>query len=88
VIGAVFCLGCAGLSTWRDRRWSSLSLLLDVAVVMIVAILAGAVRSLDEFNPTHIMTWLLAAGFIAVLVGALRLRRLMRNQLPVDSRRG
>ena len=51
VIGAVFCLGCAGLSTWRDRRWSSLSLLLDVALLMIVAILAGAVRALDEFNP-------------------------------------
>ena len=86
VIGAVFCLGCAGLSTWHDRRWSSLSLLIDVALLMIVAILAGAVRALDEFNPTHLLTWLLTAGFIAILIGALRLRRLMRNQISVNPR--
>lgn len=81
VIGAVFCLGCAGLLIWRDRRWSSLSLLLDVAVLMIVAILAAVPRALDELDPGRLLTWLLAGGFIGVLVGALRLRSVMRRAM-------
>lgn len=80
VVGAIFCLGCAGLMTWRDRRWASLSLLLDVAVIMIVAIVVAGVRAHDEFDPAKPLTWLLAAGFLAVLAGALWLRWVMRRR--------
>ena len=80
VIGAMFCLGCAGLFTCRDRRWSSLRLLLEVAMMMIVAILVAGVRACAEFDPHRALTWLLAVGFIAVLVGAVWLRWVMRRR--------
>ena len=80
VIGAVFCLGCAGLLIWRDPRWVTLRLLLDVSIVMIVAIMAAAVRARAEFATDRALTWLLAAGFVAVLVGAVWLRWAMRQR--------
>jgi len=80
VIGAIFCLGCAGRTTWRDRRWTSISLLIDVSLVMIVAILIAAVRARSELDPGRPLTWLLAAGFVAVLAGAIRLRQVMRRR--------
>ncbi|WP_344809868.1 hypothetical protein [Microlunatus ginsengisoli] len=87
VVGAIFCLGCAGLRTWRDRRWSSIALLLDVSVIMIAAILLAAIRARHEFDPTRPLTWLLAAGFVAVLAGALGLRSVMRRRGRVGAAR-
>ena len=85
VVGAIFCLGCAGLFTWRDPRWSSIRLLLDVSIVMIVAILVAAVRARGEFAPDRALTWLLGAGFIAVLVGAVWLRTVMRRRAASEA---
>lgn len=70
VIGAVFCLGCAGLVTLRDRRWSSLKLLLQVEMIMIVLILTAAIRALGELDPHRALTWLLLCGLLLVLVGS------------------
>jgi hypothetical protein len=80
VIGAIFCLGCAGLVTLRDARWSSLELMVQVAVVMIVSILLAAVRAAGEFDPRRILTWLLLAGFLLVLVGLVLLWRAMSRR--------
>ncbi len=88
VIGAVFCLGSAGLLSWRDRRWSSLSVLVDVALLMIVAIMVAGLRARNEFDPTRILTWLLVGGFVAVLIGALVLRWRMRRRPPTAARPG
>jgi hypothetical protein len=80
VIGAIFCLGCVGLLIWRDPRWARLRLLVDVSIVMIVAIVAAAVRARAEFATDRALTWLLGGGFVAVLVGAVWLRSVMRRR--------
>jgi hypothetical protein len=70
VLGAIFCLGVAGLGVLVDPRWTNLRLLLQVEVLMIVLMLVGAVRSRTEFATGKPLTWLLLGGFIAVLVGS------------------
>ena len=45
VVGAVFCLGSAGLVVLRDSRWVRLRLMVEVEVVMLTLILVGAVRA-------------------------------------------
>ena len=44
VLGAVTCLGLAGIGALFDRRWSSARLPFEVAGVMLTAILLGGVR--------------------------------------------
>jgi hypothetical protein len=69
VLGAVFCLGLAGVGAPLDRRWSTARLPLQVAGMMLVLIVIAGIReyrSLDAANP---LTWLLAAGFLTLLAG-------------------
>jgi hypothetical protein len=66
VLGAVTCLGLAGIGALFDRRWSSARLPFQVAGVMLTAILVAGVRARTEFDPGNILTWLLAAGFVGV----------------------
>ena len=66
VLGAVTCLGLAGIGALVDRRWSSARLPLQVAGVMLTAILVAGVRARTEVDPGNILTWLLAAGFVGV----------------------
>ena len=73
VLGAVFCLGSAGLVTLVDPRWSSLRLMVQVEVVMLVLVLVAAVRAHDEFDAGKPLTWMLLGGFAAVLVGSVYL---------------
>ena len=48
VVGAVFCLGSAGLVVLRDSRWVRLRLMVEVEVVMLTLILVGAVRGRSD----------------------------------------
>lgn len=73
VLGAVFCLGAAGLGTLIDARWVSLRLLTQVEVLMIALIMLAGVRAAGEFHPDRILTWVMPVGFIAVLVGSIGL---------------
>lgn len=73
VLGAIFCLGSAGLAVLRDPRWSSLKLLLQVEMIMVVLILLAAVRALPEIKADKVLTWLLGAGFVGVLAGSIYL---------------
>ncbi|HET9650093.1 MAG TPA: hypothetical protein VFP34_17950 [Microlunatus sp.] len=84
VIGAIFCLGCAGLVSLRDNRWSTIELLVQVAMVMIVSIMVAAIRAAGEFDPRRVLTWLLLAGFVLVLLGCLWLWLTMtrRRRVP------
>jgi len=66
VLGAVTCLGLAGIGARFDRRWSSARLPFQVAGVMLTAILVAGVRAHNEFDPGNVLTWLLAAGFVLV----------------------
>jgi hypothetical protein len=70
VVGAVFCLGVAGIAVLADPRWTSVKLMLQVAMLMIALILVAAVRAAPEFDTKQPLTWMLLAGFVAVLIGA------------------
>lgn len=67
VLGAVFCLGLAGLGALRDRRWRSARVPFQVAAVMVVAILVAGLRAHRELTAGNVLTWLFAAGFGGVL---------------------
>ena len=70
VMGAVFCLGVAGITVLVDPRWTSVKLMLQVAMLMIALILVAAVRAAPEFDAKQPLTWMLLAGFVAILIGA------------------
>ena len=84
VVGAVFCLGSAGLVVLRDSRWVRLRLMVEVEVVMLTLILVGAVRARADLYADRPLTWLLLAGFAATLVASLVLWRAMarRERMP------
>ena len=70
VVAAVFCLGGAGVGTLVDPRWTSLRLMLQVEVVMLVLILVAAVRARDEMISGRALTWPLLVGLLAMLAGS------------------
>jgi hypothetical protein len=70
VVAAVFCLGGAGVSAWLEPRWSSLRLMLQVEVVMLVLILVGAVRARGEMVAGRALTWPLLVGALLMLAGS------------------
>jgi hypothetical protein len=79
VIGAIFCLGSALLVVLVDSRVATMRLMLEVALIMIVSIDVAAVRARGEFFTDRPLTWILALGFVSMLLGCAslvwRLRR-------------
>jgi hypothetical protein len=67
VLGAIFCLGMAGLGALFDRRWSSARVLLQVAALMLALIVVAGARATGELDSANAMTWLISSGFVAVL---------------------
>jgi hypothetical protein len=86
VVAAVFCLGGAGVGAWLDPRWSSLRLMLQVEVIMLVLILIAAIRAHDEMIAGRALTWPLLIGVVMMLVGSgyLWVRYELRSE-PVAS---
>ena len=80
VLGAVFCLGLAGLGAPLDRRWQSARIPFQVAGLMLVLMLIAGVRAHAQLDPGSVLTWLLAAGFagatVALVTGYARMERL------------
>ncbi|WP_344045649.1 hypothetical protein [Nocardioides panacihumi] len=70
VVGAVFCLGCAGLGAWRDARWTSIRVMLQVEVLMLVLMLLAAFRARDEMIAGRAFTWPLLVGVPLTLAGS------------------
>jgi hypothetical protein len=71
MLGAIFALGLAGLGAYRERRWTSARLLLQVAGVMLVLIVIAGLRAHSEFDGSNPLTWLFTAGFAGTaIVGA------------------
>jgi hypothetical protein len=70
VVAAVFCLGGAGAGVWLDARWSSVRLMLQVEVVMLVLILVAAARAHDEMVAGRALTWPLLVGTLLTLAGS------------------
>jgi hypothetical protein len=70
VVGAIFCLGSAGIAVVLDPRWTTLRLMLQVEAVMVVAMLVASLRALTEFSTDRPLTWLMLGGFVFVLLGS------------------
>ena len=70
VVGAIFCLGSAGLGVVRDPRWVTVRLMLQVEVLMVSLMGVAAVRARDELFTDRPLTWLMLVGFLVVLVGS------------------
>jgi hypothetical protein len=85
VVGAIFCLGSALLLVLTDSRMSTLRLMLDVELIMIVLILIGVVRARGEFFTDRPLTWVLLVGFLALLAGSVYLSVTMRRALTHQS---
>jgi hypothetical protein len=82
VLGAIFCLGIAGLGALADRRWSSARILFQVAALMLALILVAGARAAGDLDPSNAMTWLIAGGFAGVLAGIAALYLRMRHGCP------
>ena len=70
VMGAMFCLGSAGIGVIADPRWLNVKLMLQVELIMLTLILLAAVRARGEFLTDRPMTWIMLTGFIAVTIGS------------------
>jgi hypothetical protein len=81
VLGAIFCLGSAGLGALFDRRWSSARVLLQVGVLMLALILLAGARATGQFDPANAMTWLICGGFVAVLAAGVTLSLRMEARM-------
>jgi len=73
VLGAIFCLGSAGIGVLVDPRWTTARLMLQVEALMVTLMLVAAVRARTEFNTTRPLTWLMLGGFVAVALGSAAL---------------
>ena len=73
VVGAVFCLGSAGLVVLVDSRWVRVSLMVEVEVVMLTLMLVGGLRARGDLHAERPLTWILLTGFVATLAASLRL---------------
>jgi hypothetical protein len=70
VMGAVFCLGCAGIVAWTDPRWSTVSVMIRVEVLMLVLMLLAAVRARGEMIAGRPLTWPLLIGTVLTVIGS------------------
>ena len=87
VMGAIFALGAAGLGAFFDKRWTSFRILLQVAAVMLLLIMIAAIRANGDFDTTNLLTWVFAAGFLAMAVGTAILYAKMERTLHARNAR-
>jgi hypothetical protein len=80
VMGAIFALGLAAIGAFTERRWSAYRLLVQVEMIMLALILVAGVRGASDWNPSDILTWLFAVGFIGVLGASVVLYLRMERQ--------
>lgn len=86
MLGAIFALGLAGLFAWRERRWSAIRVLLQVAGFMLVLILIAGLRAHSEFDPSNALTWLFLAGFVMTTAGLVALYLRMESHASPTGR--
>jgi hypothetical protein len=86
MLGAIFALGLAGLFAWRERRWSAIRVLLQVAGFMLVLILIAGLRAHSEFDASNALTWLFLAGFVMTTAGLLALYVRMESHTSPTAR--
>lgn len=87
VLGAIFCLGIAGVWIAADPRWITVHLMLQVEIIMVGSIVVAAVRARSELIFDKPLTWVFLSGSTALLLGSAVLW-LTHMNLPVPSRPG
>jgi hypothetical protein len=87
VMGAIFCLGSAGIAVLVDPRWTTLRLMLQVEAIMIALMLVAALRARSELLAGRPLTWLMLFGFVAVLIGSAYLWFVMEVRPSRDAER-
>jgi hypothetical protein len=80
VLAATWCLGGAGLVVWRDRRWTTLRLMVEVEIVMVTLILIGGLRAHTQIDMARPLAWPLLVGFVFTLLGSVWLWA--RHEIP------
>jgi drug/metabolite transporter (DMT)-like permease len=70
VVGAIFCLGLAGIGTFLDPRWVAIRLMVQVEALMVLLMLLAAIRAWGELLPGRPFSWLMLVGFAGLLVGS------------------
>jgi hypothetical protein len=70
VVGAIFCLGAAGVGALVDPRWLSIRLMVQVEALMIALMLVAVLRASGEFATDRPLTWFMLVGFVGVLLGS------------------
>ena len=73
VVGAIFCLGSAGIGVIADPRWVTIRLMLQVEVLMLGLMLIAAVRARAEFMVDRPLTWVMLVGFVGTFVASVGL---------------
>jgi hypothetical protein len=89
VMGAIFALGLAAVGALTERRWSAYRLLVLVEMIMLGMIVVAAVRAAGDWDPSNVLTWLSAVGFVGVLAASVVLYVRMegaRQRAEVDPR--
>ena len=69
VVGAVFCLGLAGIGAVLDRRWSSARIPVQVGLIMLTFIVVAGIRAHRELFADRVLTWAFVIGIVGLLVG-------------------
>lgn len=71
VLGAIFCLGVAGLGIMADPRWRTARVMLQTEQIMLALILVAGARDRGNLDVTRPFTWLLSGGLAGVLVSSI-----------------
>jgi hypothetical protein len=89
-LGAVSCLGGAGLVVWHDARWSTLRRMLEVEMVMLALMLLAAVRAHNQLDAGKPLAWPMLVGFsllffasIVLWARHLRSRDALKRPAPI-----
>jgi hypothetical protein len=85
VVAAILCLGSAGIGVWLDPRWSTLGLMLEVAIIMLGLMVLAGLRAHDEVITGRGLTWPLVVGICGIWVGAIWLRVAHRRDFAAPS---
>jgi hypothetical protein len=73
VVGAIFCLGSAGIGVLVDPRWVTVWVMLQVELLMLTLMLLAAARAAPEFVAGRPLTWVMLAGFIVTFAASVYL---------------
>jgi hypothetical protein len=71
VVAAIWCLGGTGVAVWRDPRWTTVRLMLEVEVVMLTLMLVAAARAHGELDTGKPLAWPLLLGSLAIVAGSV-----------------